>query len=244
VAWGGVLFLALLVAMPNVATATVLHPTLHVAPFHGTLHVASIVQKSGCGGTASLVVPPKFNFTTGVGKAYGKSAAKGCGPPGFSDYGVTEATTGFDSLPVVAPSPAPGNFSFSLNENISWNLSATPQSPFGGAFAWASAEVDLEGHLYDLTNASIRGGLIYSTVGITTNGTATGNVTGFQAGPLGFRIFNSTTLTVPGHHYIFQFFVEIWEWTYAPSGTSTHASARINMATGGHNVTLLNWSLN
>ncbi|MFI5415121.1 MAG: hypothetical protein ACHQ16_05590 [Candidatus Lutacidiplasmatales archaeon] len=222
------------------ATATVHPAALHTPPFHGTQHVASTVQKSGCGASASLVVLPKFNLTSGIGKESGKSAVTGCGPPGFSDTASTEATVGFDSLSVIAGSPAPGNFSFSSRFNVSWNLSATPGSPFGGPFAWASAALLLRVWLYDLTNATPVSGLTFIDSVPTTNGTTTGNVSGYSGAP---PIFNGTFLGVTGHHYILQFYLEIWEWTYAPSGTSTHARASINAATGGHFMQLRSWSL-
>ncbi|MCI4357293.1 MAG: hypothetical protein L3K18_09205 [Thermoplasmata archaeon] len=194
-AFGGVLLLVLLVSIPNVATATAHPATLHAPPFHGTQHVVSTVQKSGCGATASLVVLPKFNLTTGIGKESAKSAVTGCGPPGFSDTGSTEATVGFDSLVVIAGTPAPGNFSFSSRFNVSWNPSATPGNPFGGPFAWASAALVMRVWLYDPTNATAVSGLTFIDSLPTTNGTTTGNVSGFAGGP---TIVNGTFLTVTG----------------------------------------------
>jgi hypothetical protein len=240
---GGALLLALLVAIPNVATAGVSHSISKVPPFHGSHHYASIVQSTGCGGSATLVVPPTFNLTTGVGREYGKSAATGCGPPTFSDTGFTGATMGYDSVPFVVHSPAPKNFSLSFSSNISWNLSATPMNPVGGPFAWASAAIVWVGELYDLTNASVRWTITSVYLALPTNSTTTGNVTGGAVGTGGGSVTNDAGLTVVGHHYIFQFFVEISEWTYAPSGTTTHASARLNAGTGGHEVHLLSWTV-
>jgi hypothetical protein len=239
----GILAIALLVAMPNIATAGGTHSVSHAAPFHGTLHVASTVQSSGCGGSASLVVAPTFNLSTGVGREYGQSAAKGCGPPTFSDTGFTEATTGFDSLPFVVHAPAPRNWSVAYRSNVSWNLSATPMNPFGGPFAWAAVSIVWVGVLYDLTNASVAASFTITDLPLPTNSSVTGNVSGYASGPGGSAVFNDANLTVVGHQYIFQFFVETFEWTYAPSGTNTHASARLNLGTGGHQVKLLHWSL-
>jgi len=155
IAAGAVLWIAFVVAMPNLATAGVGHSISQAPPFHGSLHLASTVQSTGCGGSASLVVPPTFNLSTGVGREYGKSAALGCGPTGFSDTGFTEATTGLDTLPVLTHAPAPRNWSFSYRSNVSWNLSATPMNPFGGPFAWAAASFVIVGVLYDLTNSTV-----------------------------------------------------------------------------------------
>jgi hypothetical protein len=243
VAAGAVFLLAFLVAMPNVATAAVSHSVSQGPPFHGTPLVASTVQSTGCGGSASLVVTPTFNLTTGVGREYGKSAAHGCGPPGFSDTGFTEATTGLDTLPVIAHAPAPRNWSYTFQSNVSWNLSATPINPSGGPYAWASASVVWVGVLYDLTNRSVVASLTDTLLILPTNSTTTGNVSGYAAGTGGSSLSNFANLTVVGHHYIFQFYVETFEWTYAPSGTTTHASARLNLATVGHQVKLLHWSL-
>jgi hypothetical protein len=235
--------LALLVALPNVATATGTHSVSLVPPFHGTHHYASTVQSTGCGGSATLVVRPAFNLTTGVGREYGKSTAFGCGPPTFSDTGFTEETTGYDSAAFVVHAPAPRNWSFSYRSNISWNLSATPMNPFGGPYAWAAASIVFIGVLYDLTNATVAQSCSNTVLLLPTNASATGNVSGYGSGTGGFGITNLANLTTVGHHYIFQFYVELYEWTYAPSGTSTHASARINMATGGHQVKLLSMTL-
>jgi hypothetical protein len=240
---GAVFVLAFLLAMPNVASASVSHSVSQGPPFHGTVHNASTVQSTGCGGSATLVVPPTFNLTTGVGKEYGKSAAHGCGPVGFSDTGFTEATTGLDTLPVVAHAPAPRNWSYSFRSNVSWNLSATPMHATGGPYAWASATVVWVGVLYDLTNSSVAASFTDTLLILPTNSTTTGNVSGYASGIGGVSYLNYPNLTVVGHHYIFQFFVETFEWTYAPSGTTTHASARLNLATDGHQVKLLHWSL-
>ncbi|HXQ95108.1 MAG TPA: hypothetical protein VN864_08100 [Thermoplasmata archaeon] len=229
--------------MSNVATAAPSPSVSQSPPFHGTHHVASSVQSTGCGGSASLVVPPTFNLTTGVGREFGKSAAYGCGPPTFSDTGFTEATTGFDSLPVVAHAPAPKNWSVTFRLNVSWNLSATPINPFGGPFAWASASWVVAAVLYDLTTSSASVSLENTSFALPTNSSTTGNVSGYFAQTAVFSLTNFANLTVIGHHYICQFFVETFEWTYAPSGTSAHASARLNLATGGHQVKLLHWSL-
>ena len=214
----------------------------HVAPFHGTLHVGSTVTNNGCGGSATLLVSPTFNFSTGVGRASGKSAATGCGPTGFADYGSTYATTGLDSAAFLMTAPAAHNFSFSSRVNATWNLSATPASPAGGPFAWASAGLILKGYLWDLTNATLRAGFFFIDTILTTNGTTTGNASGTIAGPFTFKAFSAGNMTVVGHHYMFVFFVEIFEWAYAPSGTATHASARINMGSAGHSMKLVSWS--
>lgn len=242
-ATGGALLLALLFAMPSVATPAVSHIVSKMAPFHGTHHYASSVQATGCGGSATLPMPPSFNLTTGVGRESGQSTATGCGPPTFSDTGFTEATTGYDSLPFVVHAPAPTNFSFSFRSNVSWNLSATPMNPTGGPFAWASALITWVGELYDVTNASVREEFLITLLILPTNLSTTGNSSGYDSGPSGSSITGLTNLTVVGHHYIFEFYVETFEWTYAPSGTNTHASAHINLATGGHQVKLLRWTL-
>lgn len=236
-------FVALLVAMPNLATASAAHSISQGPPFHGSHHLASTVQSTGCGGSASLVVPPTFNLSTGIGREYGKSAAYGCGPPTFSDTGFTEATTGLDTLPVVVHAPAPTNWSFTYRLNVSWNLSATPMNPFGGPFAWASASFVIVGVLYDLTNASVAHLFTTTYLILPTNSSATGNSSGYASGAGGTSVTHFANLTAVGHHYIFQFYLETFEWTYAPSGSNTHASARLNGATGGHQVQLLHWSL-
>jgi hypothetical protein len=242
-AWAAAIPLAVLLALPGAGAVGVLHPAKHVAPFHGTLHIGSTVTSSGCGGSASLVVPPTFNFTTGVGREFGRSAATGCGPPGFSDYGATEMMTGLDSSPVLMHAPAAHNFSFVARLNVTWNLSATPMNPFGGPFAWASAAIAYKGELLDLTNSSVRASFTFLAFTITTNSSVTGNATGFLSGPAGFGFFNFTKLTAVGHHYMFEFYVQLFEWAHAPSGTLTHATARINMATAGHQLRLISWSL-
>ncbi|MCI4370834.1 MAG: hypothetical protein L3J81_05860, partial [Thermoplasmata archaeon] len=113
---GGVFLLTLLMAMPNVTAAGVRHSVTLAAPFHGTHHYASTAQSTGCGGSATIVVPPAFNLSTGIGREDGQSSANGCGPPTFSDTGFTEVTTGYDSLPFVAHA-ADRNFSFSFRSN-------------------------------------------------------------------------------------------------------------------------------
>ena len=241
--WLTIVPIAVLFVLPGAGATGASALVKHVAPFHGTLHIASTVTSSGCGGSASLVVAPTFNFTTGVGRESIKSSAIGCGPPGFSDYGAAAATTGMDSAAVLMTSPAAHNFSFVARLNASYNLSASPQNPAGGSFAWASAAFVFNGLLWDITNSTLRAGLLATFIGFTTNGTTTGNASGFVAGPFAFKTFYPGNLTAAGHRYIFIFWAELLEWTYAPSGTSLHASARFNMATSGHNEKLLSWSL-
>ncbi|MCI4344437.1 MAG: hypothetical protein L3J87_02275 [Thermoplasmata archaeon] len=240
--WLPTVLFAALFALPAGALG-VPTPVKHVAPFHGTVHVASTVTSSGCGASASLTVPPSFNLTTGVGRELIKSSVTGCGPPGFSDYAAVAATTGLDSSVVVMTAPTAHNFSLVGHMNASYVLSATPQSLAGGPIAWASVDTIIVVDLRDLTNSTDRAGYINTFLGPSTNGTATGNVSGYFSTPLGFTVFSSGMMTVVGHHYILIFWVELLEWTYAPSGTSLHASAHWNMATAGHDAKLTSWTL-
>jgi hypothetical protein len=230
--------------LPSAAGASVSPLLNHTPPLHGTKHIAQTLVASGCGGSASFVVKPAFSLKTGVGLSDGKSTAIGCGPPGFSDYGATQGVTGFDSNAIVAGTPA-RNLSFIVFFNLSFRLSATPQSPAGGPFAWASAAWEIQEDLYDTTNSSLRYQCEYFSPPTSTNGTTSGTLNGTAGGTADCFYYSgpSATLTVTGHHYIVQIFAVVWEWAYAPSGTSTKASASLNMGTGVHQFTVQSWSL-
>jgi hypothetical protein len=233
---------ALLLMVPMAGAVGTLAFVKHTAPFHGTVHLATLIVSNGCGGAAAFVVAPAFNLTSGVGVSFGKSSATACGPMGFSNYGATEGTTGFDSTPFVQTTPAVHNWSIRFNFSFYFNVSATPQNPAGGPFAWASAEFFGIGLLWDLTNSSKRASCSFEIAGLTTNGSATGTWSGQYTGPFGCATFKGSNITAVGHQYTVEFFAEVFEWAYAPGGTSTHAFARLNMATGGHHFKPQYWA--
>jgi len=213
----------------------------HSAPFAGTIHVGQVIVSSGCSASASFVTPPQFNLTSGIGRVYGKSSVKSCGPPGFSDFGATVGTTGFDSQTFVLQSPTPTQIWFNLSVSYTYNLSATPQSPAGGPFAWASFGLEVVMTSFDITSSTLGPGCTYP-IGWTTNGSATGNVSGGFHGPSGCGITGPLGF-VAGDRYIVQIYAVVSEFAYAPSATGTHASARADMASGTHELNVHSWTI-
>jgi len=201
-----------------------------------------VVVSNGCGASASFVTPPQFDLTTGIGLAYGKSSVTGCGPPGFSDFGSTQGTTGFDSSVFVLKSPTPTQLWFNLSVSFAYNLSATPQNVGGGPYAWASFTLNVIATSFDVTTLSAGIGCLNLIGYATTNGSATGNVSGGYHGPAGCGFTGPLPFTA-GDKYIVQIYVEVWEFTYAPSATSTHASAQANMGTGTHELKVHSWTI-
>jgi hypothetical protein len=239
-----VLSVAVLLTVPTGAGASsVVHALKHVAPFSGTPHVGSVVTRVGCGASAGFSVAPAFNLTSGIGISFGNSSAKGCGPPGFSDFGSTEGTTGFDSTPYVEGPPVPSTFSVTYNFSFAYNLTATPQNPAGGPFAWAAASFASYAYLWDATNSSVVVWCGYGYPFLTTNGTASGHVSGLIVGPFACLDGLRANQTAVGHQYVVELYSVVWEGAYAPSSTTTHATARINMGTAGHHYKPISWKV-
>jgi hypothetical protein len=230
---------AAVLLFPSAAGLGVPPPVKHGPPFSGTAHLGQVIVSSGCGASASFVTPPEFNLTTGIGKVYGKSSVTACGPPGFSDFGATEGITGLDSASFVAHTPTPTYIWFNLTYKVTYNLSATPQKASGGPSAWASAVMDFYWRVWDLTTNSLA---LWSgaLAAVTTNGTSTGNVSGTDIGS-GEGLGGPLNFTA-GHTYIVQIYAELFEFAYAPAGSGTHASARLNMATGAHQLKIHDYS--
>jgi hypothetical protein len=213
----------------------------HSPPFTGTKHVGQVVVSSGCSASAFFVTPPQFNLSSGIGRAYGKSSVKSCGPPGFSDFGATVGTVGFDSYTFVPKPPTPTQIWINISVSYTYNLSATPQSPAGGPLAWASYSVKVVETSFDITNSSLGPGCTLQ-VASTTNGSATGNASGGSHGPIGCGITGPLGF-VAGDRYIVQIYVVVSEFAYAPSATGTHASARADMASGTHELNVHSWTI-
>jgi len=236
-----VLLSAVLLVAPTAAGVAPAKVVKHIAPFHGTVHIGQVILSSGCGASASFVVPPKFSLKTGIGLISSKSSAKGCGPPGFPDYGATEGITGFDSKAFTWVAGMGPNVTYNVSVSVVDNLTATPMNPFGGPFAWASAYVFVQAGLWDLTTASQADSAIIVSLGDSTNSSVTGYVNHSWVIP-GLFSFAPANFT-GGHQYIVQIFVTALEFTYAPSSSSTSATARLNMATGGRQFTVGFWEL-
>jgi hypothetical protein len=231
---------ASLMLLPAVG-ATPVPQTTHGAPFHGKPILAHAVASAGCGGTASFMTLPTFDLTTGIGRMNAKSSATGCGAPGLSDFGSTNGTTGLASVEFVGRPAGYTAAWFNLSYNFSFNLSATLPNPSGGPFAWAVYTATFSAAVWDLTTSTHQFGCnsIYSD---STNGSATGNVSGEFYGPAGCGLTGALNFTA-GHLYVVELYAVLFEMTHAPSGTKTHATALLNMATGPRKFRALNWTL-
>jgi hypothetical protein len=238
---------ALLLLTPStlgstVAPAVFSYHGKHSPPLAGTTDVGQVIVTRGCSAFASFVTPPEFDLSTGIGRSYGNSSVKSCGPPGFSDFGATVGTTGFDSPTFVLKSPVPTQIWFNFSVSFTFNLSATPQNPAGGPSAWASYTLSWFAFAIDITTSVPGLGCGYN-FSATTNGSTTGNVSGGFHGPQGCGIGNFPSYWTVGNKYIIQIFVRLFEFAYAPSASGTHAWAKANMATGTHELHVHSWTI-
>ncbi|HXQ93561.1 MAG TPA: hypothetical protein VN864_00095 [Thermoplasmata archaeon] len=234
-----VVLCAILLAAPSAAGIR-FPPARHGAPFHGTLHIGHVITSLGCGASASFPVAPTFNLTSGIGAVSEKSSAAGCGPAGFSDFAATEAIAGFDSTPFSYPKAAAKNLSFNFTPDFVVNMTATPMSPGGGPYAWASFYLVAYGVLWDLTTGSVAnsiGSLYYGTTNLSASGYYNHSWS-----------FTTGWAWIPGnftglHQYFVAMYFIAFEYTSAPSHTPTSATARLNMATGGHHYKAGFWQI-
>jgi hypothetical protein len=236
------LFLAPSTLGSTVVPAVFAYHGKHGPPFSGTINVGQVIVTRGCSAFASFVTPPQFDLSTGIGRVYGNSSVKSCGPPGFSDFGATVGTTGLDSSTFVLKSPVPTQIWFNFSVSYTYNLSATPQNPAGGPSAWASYTLSVFAFAYDITTAVQGLGCAYN-FSATTNGSATGNVSGGFHGPAGCGFGSFPSYWAVGNKYIIQIFVRLFEFADAPSASGTHAWARANMATGKHELDVHSWTI-
>jgi hypothetical protein len=231
---------AVLLLAPTAAGAKNGTIVKHGPPFHGTLHYGQVVVALGCGASAGFKVPPKFNLTTGLGGVFSNSSVTGCGPPGFPDFGATQGIDGFDSTVFTWTALKPKNITWNFTEKFVVNLSATPMNPAGGPYAWASCDVRTVALLWDLT-ASAAVDSFTSIDALTTNGSASGYVNQSTVLPWQFSVMPGNF--TKGHQYLVEMYFDVLEYTYAPSHSSTSATARVNMATGGHHYKAGFWEL-
>jgi len=238
----GVLLVAgLLLLAPAADARPIFASAVHKPPFTGTAILGQLVSTYGCGASASLSTAPAFNLTTGVGVTSGRSSVSGCGLPGFGDNASTLGITGFDSAP-FAGKTSYTTATLRFSAHFEFNLSATPANPAGGPFAWAGYRVTSDAYLVDLTTQTVLGGCGGSDYN-STNGSATGVVDGHLHPSGTCYLYAKTNLTNPNQQYYVEFILYAWEWSYAPSGSSTVASARLNLATGGHFFQVTSWSI-
>jgi hypothetical protein len=230
---------ALLLFAPSAGAQAGVTNVAHVAPFHGTPHLGQISTKLGCSAAASFAVAPAFNLTSGLGKLSSKSSAKGCGPVGLSDFGATEGIAGFDSASFLWTHTATVSLSFSESLTFVANLSSTPVSPAGGASAWAAYHILLEFQVWNVSGSSVGNGYSLALFG-STNSSTSGYSNVSQTQSAGFTFPNSGFYF--GYTYVVQMFVTAYEFAYAPAHTSTHAAAKLNIATGGNLFQALSWS--
>jgi len=238
---GPLLVVAFLLITSEAAAQALPTVPLHTAPLTGTKILGQTILTFGCSAVAAFSTPPTFNLTTGVGKVSGHSSVAGCGLPGASDNGSTTGIVGFDSQPF------PGSATYTkatLKYALSFvfNLTATPASPAGGPFAWASYKVETDAYLVDESTLTIVGGCGGGNFN-STNGSASGMVSGHLTPSATCDVFDASGITVPGQQYYVEFIAYASEWSYAPSGTTTMANARLNMATGGHDFVVKSWSI-
>ena len=214
----------------------------HGPPFHGTTTIAPTITRVGGSASASFLVPPKFNLTTGFGHVSAKSAAKRCGPAGLHDLGQTNATVGFDSTPFTwsSPGPVPANFTINFTVRFVTDLSATLGAPAGGPSAWAYSAVLVPSYLYDPTaGTAATGGAYYFQE--TTNGSLTGIVNATWNYPV--QATFSPPHIVSGDQDTVEFSAYAIELAYAPGHTSTSATALRNMGTGSEKFKVGFWEL-
>jgi hypothetical protein len=235
-----VAFVVVLLLIAPLSEAKKLGPIgKHVAPFHGTLHIERVIVTTGCGASASFPVAPKFNLSSGNGVVSSKSSVTGCGPPGFPDFGGTVGSAGFDGTPFTWTSATSANVTFNFTFTLVANLTATPMNPFGGPYAWASYEFYERGQFWDLTTDSLAS--VTSAEGFDTTNSSTSGFVNETIGYTGqFGTYGNFTT---GHQYIVQMYFYAEEQTYAPSNSTTSATARLNMATGGNHFKAFFWQI-
>ena len=209
------------------------------APFKGTLHLAQTLSSAGCGAASSFPVKPKFNLNTGIGRVEERASAKGCGLPGFSDDALAYAVAGFDSRTIPLAGVTSDILAFNYSDNYTYNLSASPRSPAGGPFAWAAMQIEFVAILWNLTTMQPWGGISVHQSD-TTNYSTTGYENRTLGGPVGF--WTHPIVPNPSYQYVVMIYFVATVWVHAPAGTSLHASAKLDMGTGAHNFTAINWA--
>ena len=232
-----------LLLVASTATAGSVNPmALHKPPFKGTPLLDVYTHAHGCGSVANFSTYPVFNMSSGIGRMGSTAKATGCGLLNTDDDAVTEGMFGFVTTPGLVAVGSEQNYSMNSSFNVSWTLNATPGSPAGGPFAWASLSLIFHAGLVDLDNKSVLlGGCSGYIFGNTTNGTKTGLV----VGSFGFRCDSFPTHwiahVVPGHHNAIEFTIQIVSFAHTPAGTKTHATAKFNLATLGHKFQVVSW---
>jgi hypothetical protein len=198
------------------------------APYTGFIQDQASVNPVGCGTTAAVTVFPDLNLTTGRGVESGKVTVHSCGSANSSSTMLLSMEL------ITAPFNVSGGASnLTANWVVSFrdNVSATP----GGASESAYAAV-----------------FVYTTCVLVdeTNHTDFESPQGARWGDLSTTGGHASTYTkLPGNawvdaklnkHHQYVFLAEVTALVAVVVSTgSSHASAEVNMGTGGEGVRLL-----
>ena len=204
----------------------------------------SVIHTNGCGASASFPVPPSYSAPTGVGRVKETATATGCGIPLLPDDASAKALVHLVTLPItstVGDWGVPVTFGVKLDFNVSYNLSATPWPAGFVSPAWATYRFALTLALW---NDSSNGTMFNSTYGLldtgTTNGTATGILSGVASGPVNLA---RTTYVCTGCQYSLLLIFQLLVIVHAPGGTTDFADGTVDMATPPDVLTLHSFSL-
>jgi hypothetical protein len=233
---GGCVLLALLMLFAPSAAAGPVPSVVHVysAPYSGTPITIRTTEVVDCG-TATFTQNPSFYLAPGVGRAAVNatvSTSASCGSPALPNAGQIEAAFGLSTLNFTASN---GPHTITTVWNLTWNtqLHASGAGSHPGNILTA-AVVEVLVQLVDLTTGGGAAPTPWTSI-LNTTGNANINFHGS-------KVVTSTINTnlTKGDVYAFLTVVEFSTVAEILAGANTgHASASINMATGGNKATLV-----
>jgi hypothetical protein len=208
---------------------------IHVftAPYTGAPVTTSLTDVVNCGSVSFTA--PSFYFTPGVGRGAGNSTAStaaSCGNPALPNVG--EAEVGF-GLSTANFTTSAGHHNITAVWSLTYDtvLHATGAGSTAGNVLTAGT-IEVFSEIYDLTTHGAISFTTWTTV-LNTTGNANVNFHGNQT------VDSSVNANLTkGQVYTFLTIVEFVTTAEIVAGaTSGHASASINMATGGNKATLV-----
>jgi hypothetical protein len=225
--------LAILVVCAPSTTAARVHPAgTFTTPFGGVTDDMGSAAMAGCG-VSSLVSPPVFNLTTGIGKGIVSSADSTCptnlnGNLGSASEQIGLASTNFTTTSAL--------HHLTAKWSVHWTFAITTSSPTGRGNTEAIGDVSVSLLVFDSTNFTVVNQTSWFVQHIDF-----GNQTTSSSGGANHTLAMGAHL-VAGHVYYIYVYVYISSYTTVVSSPGGTATAKVDLGSGKNKATLHSYS--
>jgi len=230
---GAAMLLAVLVLFAPGASAGRVHPAgTFTSPFGGLTDDQGSASVAGCG-IASMVSPPAFNLTNGVGKGEVTSSDPSCTNYLNNNLGAASEQFGLASANFTT---TPGVHHLTAKWSLHWTFAIKTSSPTGRGTVEAIGTISIILIVFDSTNATVVNETSFFVQHIDF-----GNTTTASSGGANHTLKMAANL-VAAHVYYIYAWAYISSYTTVSSSPGGTAASKVDVATGLNKVTLHSYS--